>query len=319
MTRRIPHFFIDAFYESKFKDNLFIVKAGGKIVEDQNVIDNLVSNIKDLTQHGIKILLVYGHGRLVDEKLAERKIEVKKHEGRRITDEPTLQTIKDIVGGTLSLNVASAMAKNNVDGICLNSIPSGWLSIERRSAKSVDFGFVGDVKSAESRPLKRLLRTTNFVATPCLGYTAEGQVLNINADTIATEIAIAAKAEKLIFLSDVDGVLVNGKAAEIITAEEISGLIKDGTATGGMKVKLENCLAALKGGVQRIHVISGLREDALKKEIYESFGPGTMLFNESERSRYLNEVEAQKVIESQMSRDQKRDEDASITKRAKYN
>ena len=315
MTRRIPHFFIDAFYESKFKDNLFIVKVGGKIVEDQAVLDNLIANIKELTQHGIKMLLVYGHGRLVDEKLAERKIEVKKHEGRRITDEATLQTIKDVVGGTLSLNVSSAMAKNNVEGVCLNAIPSDWLRIERRPSKPVDFGFVGDVKGAESRPLKRLLRQTNFVATPCLGFTQEGQILNINADTIATEIAIAAKAEKLIFLSDVDGVLVKGKTAEIITAEEIPGLIKDGTATGGMKVKLENCLAALKGGVQRIHVISGLRQDALHKEIYESFGPGTMLFSESERSRYLNEVEAQKVIEAQM----KRDEDGSITKRASNN
>ncbi len=302
MTRPIPHFFLDAFYESKFKDNVFIVKAGGKIIEDQKVLDNLISNIKDLTQHGVKILLVYGHGRLVDEKLAERKIEVKKNEGRRITDELTLQTIKDIVGGTLSINVASAMARNNVEGICLNAIPHGWLKIERRPAKPIDYGFVGDIHGTEGRPLKRLLRQTNFVATPCLGFTDEGQVLNINADTIATEVAIGAKADKLIFLSDVDGVLVNGKAADIITTGEIPGMIKDGTATGGMKVKLENCHAALKGGVRRVHVISGLRADALKKEIYEPVGPGTMLFDESERQRYMNEVAAQKVLESQMKR-----------------
>jgi acetylglutamate kinase len=302
MTRRIPHFFIDAFYESKFKDNLFIVKAGGKIVEDEKVLDNLIANIKDLTQHGIKILLIYGHGRLVDEKLAERKIEVKKHEGRRITDAPTLQTIKDIVGGTLSLNVASAMARNNVEGLCLNAIPSDWLRIELRPKKPVDYGFVGDVKAAESRPLKRLLRMTNFVACPCLGFTTEGQAVNINADTVATQIAIAARAEKLIFLSDVDGVLIDGKTADIITANEIPVLIKNGTATGGMKVKLENCLAALEGGVQRIHVISGLRTDALRREIYEPVGPGTMLFNESERQRYRNEVDAQKVLELQMKR-----------------
>ena len=142
----------------------------------------------------------------------------------------------------------------------------------------------------------------DFVACACLGLTQDGQICNINADTVATQLAIGAKAHKLIFLSDVDGVQVNGKTAEIITSEEIPTLIKNGTATGGMKVKLENCLAAMQGGVRRIHVISGLRPDALKKEIYESVGPGTMLFNESERESYLNEIQAQKVIEAQLKR-----------------
>ena len=302
MARKKPNFFIDAFYESKFKDNLFVVKAGGKIVEDRQILDNLISNIRDLSIHGIKILLIYGHGRLVDEKLEQRKIPVNKVEGRRVTDSATLEVIRDIVGGTLSLNIASSMAKNNVEGISLNAIPHDWMRIEPRPKKPVDYGFVGDVKSVENRPLARLFRNANFVACSCLGMTPEGQVLNINADTIATQMAIGTKANKLIFLSDVDGVQIEGKTADIITAQEIPGLIKKGIATGGMKVKLENCLAALEGGVRRIHLISGLRQDALKKEIYESVGPGTMLFSESERESYANEVEAQKVIERQGKR-----------------
>jgi acetylglutamate kinase len=305
MARKKPNFFIDAFYESKFKDSLFVVKAGGKIIEDQKILDNLITNIRDLSLHGIKILLIYGHGRLVDEQLQKRGIEVKKHEGRRITDEATMQTIQDVVGGTLSLNIASAMAKNNVEGIALNAIPHDWMKIEPRAKKPVDYGFVGDIKNVESRPVARLFRTANFVACSCVGVTAEGQVLNINADTIATQLAIGLKANKLMFLSDVDGVQVDGKTADIITAAEIPDLIKKGIATGGMKVKLENCLEALQGGVKRIHLISGLRQDALKKEIYESVGPGTMLFAESERAAYANEVEAQKVIERQGKRAEK--------------
>lgn len=302
MTRKKPNFFIDAFYESKFKDSLFVVKAGGKIVEDQKLLDNLISNIRDLTLHGVKILLIYGHGRLVDEKLEQRKIPVNKVEGRRITDSATMEVIREVVGGTLSLDVAASIAKNNVEGVSLNAIPADWMKIEKRPTKPIDYGFVGDVKSVETRPLARLFKVANFVACSCIGITPEGEILNINADTIATEMAIATKANKLIFLSDVDGVQVGDKTAEIITAEEIPGLVKDGTATGGMKVKLENCLSALKGGVRRIHLLSGLREDALKKEIYESFGPGTMLFQESERESYANEVEAQKVIERQGKR-----------------
>src|SRR4051812_33420292 len=95
----IPNFLIEAFYEGRFKGNLFIVKAGGKIIEDQKSLDNLLSNIRDLTLHGIKVLLVYGHGRAVDERLQERKIEVKKINGRRVTDAPTLGVIQEVVGG----------------------------------------------------------------------------------------------------------------------------------------------------------------------------------------------------------------------------
>lgn len=299
MARKKPNFFIDAFYESKFKDSLFVVKAGGKIIEDRALLDNLITNIRDLTLHGVKIVLIYGHGRLVDEKLEQRGIPVNKVEGRRVTDAATLEVIQEVVGGTLSLNISSSMAKNNVEGISLNAIPHDWMKLEPRPKKPIDYGFVGDVKSVESRPIARLLRTANFIACSCVGMTPEGQVLNINADTIATQLAIGTKAHKLMFLSDVDGVQVDGKTADIITAQEIPDLIRKGIATGGMKVKLENCLAALNGGVRRIHLISGLRPDALKKEIYESVGPGTMLFHESERAAYANEVEAQKVIERQ--------------------
>lgn len=302
MARKKPNFFIDAFYESKFKDNLFVVKVGGKIVEDRKILDNLISNIRDLSLHGIKILLIYGHGRAVDEKLEQRKIPVNKVEGRRVTDAATLEVIQEVVGGTLSLNITSSMAKHNVEGISLNAIPHDWMRLEVRPKKPIDYGFVGDVKSVESRPVARLFRTSNFVACSCVGVTSEGQVLNINADTIATQLAIGTKAHKLMFLSDVDGVQIDGKSADVITAQEIPDLIKKGIATGGMKVKLENCLAALNGGVRRIHLINGLREDALKKEIYESVGPGTMLFHESERASYANEVEAQKVIERQGKR-----------------
>ena len=194
------------------------------------------------------------------------------------------------------------MARNNLEGITLNVIPADWMKIELRNKEPIDYGFVGNVMGVEARPAARILRMTNFIACACLGVTPEGQICNINADTVAAQLAIEMKAHKLIFLSDVDGVQIDGKTAPVITQQEIAALIKNGTVTDGMKVKLENCFAALNGGVKRIHLISGLRLDALKKEIYESVGPGTMLFDEAERENYHNEVEAQKVIEAQMKR-----------------
>jgi acetylglutamate kinase len=212
-----------------------------------------------------------------------------------VTDAATMGLLREVVGGDLSLRVYQGMHKNNLEGLALNAVPSDWMRVELRPKKPIDYGFVGDIKDVFKRPINRLLRVTNFIACPCLTMSREGHLVNINADSVSTELAIGTGAHKLIFLSDVDGVMVNGKTAFMITSKQISQYIKDGTATGGMKVKLENCLRALEGGVKRIHLINGLREDALYKEIYESVSPGTMVLPEEERQNYLNEVEVQKT------------------------
>lgn len=298
MTKKhIPDFFINAFYESKFKDNFFIIKAGGRIIEDKTALDNLLSNIRELTHKGIRVLLIYGGGRAMDNEAKKRGIDVKKVDGRRITDEASMEIMRHVVGGDLSLSLTSAMAQVKLDGLSLNAVPAEWLDIRLRPKKPVDYGFVGDILGARARPINRLFRFTNFVACACLSVTEDGVLVNVNADTVATQLAIGAQAHKLIFLSDVDGVMIKGKTADIITDTEIDRLIADGTATGGMRVKLENCKAALRAGVRRIHLLSGLRKDALKKEIYESFGPGTMLFTEAERKSYENELATQRLIE----------------------
>lgn len=297
--RPLPKFFIDAFYESKFKDNLFVIKAGGKIIEDEKILGNLLSNIRDLNRIGIKILLIYGFGRAVDERSEKQGLKIQKIDGRRVTDAATLQVIQDAVGGELSLNISRAMAREGVSGLSFNIVPTDWMRTHLRAKKPVDFGFVGDVQGVESRNIHRLFKVTNFMACSCLATTPDGAVCNVNADTIATQIAIATKAHKLIFLSDVDGVKIDGKTADIILAEDIPALIEKNIVTGGMRVKMENCHAALQAGVKRVHLISGLRENALESEIYEPVGPGTMLLPQAEKQNYLNEINAQTVIEAQ--------------------
>jgi len=301
----IPNFLIEAFYEGRFKGNLFIVKAGGKIIEDQKSLDNLLSNIHDLNMHGIKVLLIYGHGRAVDERLEERNIEVKKINGRRVTDKPTLDVIQEVVGGLLSMNINSSMARNKLSGVCLGAVPADCMEVALRPSRPVDFGFVGDIKSVNPAPIRTLFKVTNFIACSCLGVMPDGQICNINADTVATQLAIGLKAHKLIFLSDVDGVLINGKVAEMLTVKDIPVLVKKGIVTGGMHVKLDNCAAALKNGVRRIHLINGLRKDALKKEIYEPVGPGTMMILDEEREVYAREIAVQWALERHNKRKKK--------------
>lgn len=287
---------INAFYNNKFKDNLFVVKASGDLIEDDKALDSLIHNIKDLNMHGIKIMLVYGGGKATDRALDERGIAIQKQEGRRITDKATLDVMKEVIGGSLSLKIYEAMARHDMDGANLNAVPQAWVKVKLRNKKPVDYGYVGDIEDTDTRSIARVFRHVNFVAVPCLCWAEEGTLCNINADTIATHLAIGAGAHKLMFLSNVDGVEVKGQPAFIITSEDIQTLIDDGTVTGGMKVKMENCRLALEAGVRRIHLINGLRQNALYNEIFEPIGPGTMLFKAEERDAYMNEIEIQKAI-----------------------
>jgi acetylglutamate kinase len=298
--KSVPEFFINAFYESKFRDNLFVIKAGGKVIEDDRALRVLLGDIQELSLLGIKILLIYGGGRALDEACEQRGLEIQKHQGRRITNRATMDVMQDIIGGRLSIKVQQEMGRARLEGLSLNAIPPDWMRVSFRPKNPIDFGYVGDVETVSARPIMRLFKSVNFIACPCLAYTYEEmESVNINADTIATELAVGLGAHKLVFLSDVDGVDVDGKTAFIITAEEIPALIKKGTVNGGMQVKLENCEKALRSDVRRIHLISGLRKHALRSEIFEPVGPGTMLITENERENYLNEVEAQKVLERQ--------------------
>lgn len=298
--KKMPEFFINAFYESKFKDNFFVIKAGGKIIEDDKALENLLSNIRELTLQGIKVLLIYGGGRAMDEEAEKRGFEVEKIGGKRVTTSEGMGIMRHVVGGDLSLKVSGMIAKVGLEGLSFNAVPADWMNaVLKPKVKGDDFG--GGIDGVHARPINRMFKTVPFVASACIAITKDGTACNINADTIATHLAIGTKADKLIFLSDTDGVKIDGRTADVITAEEIPALISNGTASGGMQVKLENCKAALEAGVKRIHLFSGLREDALKKEIYEPVGPGTMLFSEREREAYENEVESQKLVEGYKS------------------
>lgn len=294
---KLPDFFINAFYDSKFRDNLFIVKASGSVIEDDTARETLIDNIRELTLHGIRVILIYGGGGAIDSALKQRGVEIQKHEGRRITDAATIGVMREVIGGDLSLLVSETMHRKGLNGLSFNAIPSNWMDVDLRPKQPIDFGFVGDIHDVYTRPVSRMLKASNFIACPCLAISRDGHLCNINADTIATELATGLQADKLIFMSNVDGVKIDGKTALMITSDEIPDLIEKGIVTDGMRVKMENCAAALQAGVKRIHLINGLRDNALYKEIFESVGPGTMLLKEEERENYMNEVEVQKAIE----------------------
>lgn len=288
---------IKDFYRTKYKGSLFVVKVGGRAITDEKSRISLLGNIKDLVDSGIKVLLIYGGGHAIDEALKDAGIEPRKVNGRRITTAEAIPVIQKVMAGDLGFRISSTMADMGLHGLTLSNIPPGWGQLAFRERENpADYGYDGFFEAVFADQINRIFEAIPFIACPCTGVSAKNAV-NINADNVAVALAEGLHARKLIFLSDVDGVMKDGKVIPVLTDAEIPELIQSGVAEGGMQVKLENCLNALKKGVRRIHLINGFRENALADEIYDAIGTGTMILREVDRESYLNEIEAQKIFE----------------------
>ena len=206
---------IKEFYRAKYKGSLFIVKAGGRMITDKKSRTSLIRNIHDLTTNGMKVLLIYGGGQAIDNALIKQGIKPRKIDGRRITGPKEIKIVKNVMSADLSYRIASTMAELKLHGLCLSSLPAGWTNISIRPRENPeDEGYDGTIKEIYSDQIRRMFDTVNFIVTPCIGVTNRNGV-NINADNVAVAIAAGCQSRKLIFLSDVDGVLVNDKIADM--------------------------------------------------------------------------------------------------------
>jgi len=274
------------FYRNLFQGQLFIIKASGKIITDKKSRENLIANIQELTHDGIKILLIYGGGEAIDKAMAEAGITPLKIDGRRISSEDDIKIIKKTLAGDLGFKISESLVKAKLPSNVFNAIPPHWATAKRRPKKNGITRFDGTLDHITSKAIWNHFMATNLAVCPCLAFTATGTALNINADNVAIELATQIKASKLILMTDIDGVMVNKKVQSVLTAREIEGLIKDGVITDGMRVKMENCIHALRSGVKRVHILNGLKKDTLRNEIYTSSGSGTMIVREKEKKVY---------------------------------
>ena len=279
-------------YIQRFKGQTFVVKLSGKATEDPTNLMSLAEELALLHQVGIRICVVHGGGKQLSELARQMGVEQTIIDGRRVTDDATLEMAKMIFAGKINTDILSALRNRGVEAVGLSGVDGNIVHAERRPPKEVlnretgersevDFGHVGDVVQINSRLLSVLLDQGYLPVISSLGADSEGTVFNINADTIAAEIAIQLKAEKLILLSDVDGIYLRPREPETklsrLTAAEAERLIDDGSATGGMIPKLQSIAALLHRGVHSAHIISGTNRNALLSEIFTDQGTGTMI------------------------------------------
>ena len=279
-------------YIQRFKGQTFVVKLSGKVTENQENLNSLAEELALLHQVGIRICVVHGGGKQLSDLAKKLGIEQTIIEGRRVTDDATLEMAKMIFAGKINTDILAALRHRGIEAVGLSGVDGNIVHAEKRPPKEilnretgvkdkVDFGHVGDVVQINARLLTVLLDHGYLPVVSSLGADDEGMVFNINADTIAAEIAVQLQAEKLILLSDVDGIYLtagdpNTKVSRV-TATEAGELISSGAASGGMIPKLQSIIVLLERGVHSAHIISGTKRNALLSEIFTDKGTGTMI------------------------------------------
>ena len=279
-------------YIQRFQGQTFVVKLSGKVTEEQGNLTSLAEELALLHQVGIRICVVHGGGKQLSELAKKLGIEQTIIEGRRVTDDATLEMAKMVFAGKINTDILAALRQRGIEAVGLSGVDGNIVHAVRRPPKEilnretgvrdkVDFGHVGDVVQINERLLTVLLDHGYLPVVSSLGADAEGMVFNINADTIAAEIAVQLQAEKLILLSDVDGIYLKPGDSQTklsrLTAGEAAELISSGAASGGMIPKLQSITVLLERGVHSAHIISGNNRNALLSEIFTDKGTGTMI------------------------------------------
>lgn len=279
-------------YTRRFKGKTFVVKLSGKVTEERENLLSLAEELALLHQVGIRVCVVHGGGKQLSELAAQMGVEQTIIDGRRVTDDATLDMAKMLFAGKINTDILAALRQRGAHAVGLSGVDGNIIHAERRPPKEVvnretgeservDFGHVGDIIEIDDRLLQVLLDQDYLPVVSSLGADAEGRVFNINADTIAAEIAVRLQAEKLILLSDVDGIYLrrgepDSKLSRLAVAD-IERLISEGVATGGMIPKLQAIADLLRRGVRSAHIIDGGARNALLSEVFTDEGTGTMI------------------------------------------
>jgi acetylglutamate kinase len=276
-------------YIQRFKGTTFVVKLGGEAMRDAETLEALVEDISLLHLVGIRLVIVHGGGRHVTEMAASLGIESKFVGGRRITDEKALDVLKMVLSGKISIEILSLLKKNSVKAMGVSGVAAGVIEARKRPPvkvsgggdELVDFGQVGDIQRIDTELLRLLLDQGYVPVLSPLGADVEGNVLNINADTVASHIASELRAEKLLYMTGTPGVMadINDPTSLIsrLTADEARQAIQEGIIRGGMIPKVEESLRSIARGTNQVHILSAIEPHQMLLEVFTKSGAGTMI------------------------------------------
>ena len=288
-------------YVRAYRDHVFVVKLGGDVLADREVLDQVAAQLALLYSLSIRLVVVHGGGPQASAMSRRLGQEPQLIAGRRVTDNGALEVAKMVYAGLLNTDLLAALREHEIQAVGLSGVDADLLTARRRppvrvvddngTAREVDFGHVGDIELADPRVLTTLLDARFVPVVASLAGDGDGNVYNVNADTVAESLAVALKAQKLIFLTGAPGVLRDrDDPTSLVTfadPDELAALMASGALSGGMRPKVEACIRAATGGVERTHIIDGRTPDSLLLEVFTGAGCGTMIVGRKEKATYL--------------------------------
>jgi len=265
-------------YIRRFWGKVVVVKYGGSAMEDGSLAALFAQDVVLMRSVGMRPVVVHGGGPQIGQLMQRLGKVPEFRDGLRVTDAETLDIARMVLVGKVNRDIVSAVNVHGPLAVGLSGEDAGLITA---TARAPELGFVGDVVDVNSSILERLLAQELIPVVATIGSDAEGQAYNINADVAAAAIAAAVGAEKLVYLTDVVGVLADpaepSSLLHTLSVDVIEGLIAGGTVTGGMIPKLRSCVRAVRGGVGHAHILDGRMPHALLLEVFTNEGIGTMV------------------------------------------
>jgi len=268
----------------RFRDRYVVVKLGGSTLNDQQAVDSLLTDVVFMATVGMRPILVHGGGNAISSAMAAAGIEARFVEGRRYTDQQTLAIASNVLVGEICPGLVDRIRQLGARSTGLhfgseNALTASPLKVTTADGTETDLGHVGHVHTVDRDLLSRICSTGTIPVIPSIALDEHGHRLNVNADTAAAAVAQSIDAEKLVFLSDIPGILTDIGDPESrlshVTAAEVRELISDGTIAGGMVPKVQAALDALTAGVSKVHIVDAGMPHSVLLEIYSDTGVGT--------------------------------------------
>ena len=270
-------------YIQTFNRKIIVVKYGGSAMVDENLQRSVIQDVTLLKLVGFKPIIVHGGGKEISKWVAKVGKEAEFVNGLRVTDAETME-IAEMVLNKVNKRLVTMVEELGVKAIGVTGKDGGLLKVDKKYSDGKDIGYVGDIREVDPKILYDMLEKDFLPIVAPIGLDDNFETYNINADDAACAIAKAVGAEKLAFLTDIEGLYkdINDKSSFIsrLTASEADQLIHDGFIGGGMLPKLTNCTSAIRNGVNRVHILDGRIAHCLLMEIFTNSGIGTMIMRD---------------------------------------
>ena len=255
-------------YIQQYKNKIVVIKVGGKVLENEDLKKAFIKDIILLNHVGIHPVLVHGGGPSIDASLKKKKIKVKKVHGLRVTNKQTLEIVKETMKN-INIDLVKHIKKEKDNAVKANP---NLIKVKQKDKK---LGYVGKIKKINTKKILSILNKKIIPVFSPLGVNGNKSMYNINADTLATELAVSLKAEKLTLVTNVDGVLEKNNLISHLSIKDANKKIKKGIIKEGMIPKVQACIHAVKAKVKKAHLINGTTKHSLLIEIFTDKGIGT--------------------------------------------